>query len=75
LLTFVVLLQLVIRSWWVTFVRLAGVLLMVNLAMVLLYRYLWPMKDEFQEALMKQRSPSGGSFEHTKPQGRKGEHD
>lgn len=72
--SFAVLLQLVIRSWWLTFVRLAGVLLMIVCAMVLLYRYLWPMKDEFQEALNNQRA-SGGSFDHLKPQGRKGARD
>ena len=74
-LTFVMVLQLVIRNWWLTFVRLAGVLLMIAVAMVFLYRYLWPTKDEFQEAFKKQRSPHGGSFDHLKPQGRKGEHD
>lgn len=73
--TFAVLLQLVIRNWWLTFVRLTGVLLMIVCALVLLYRYLWPMKDEFQEALRNQRSPYGSSFDHTKPQGRKGARD
>lgn len=74
-LTFVVLLQWLIRSWWLTFVRLAGLLLIVACAVVALYRYLWPAKDEFQEALDKQRSPGGGSFDYMKPQGRKGAHD
>lgn len=75
ILTFAVLLQWVVRRWRLPSFRLAGVLIIISLAMMLLYRYLWPAKEAFEEALKKQQSPYGGSFDPTKPQGGKGEHD